>query len=249
MEKVFGYIRISSKGQERGFGRELQAKAIQDLCRSKNLDLLQIYTDSAISGTEKGFEQRDAFHKMILDCEGKKIKKIVTYDLSRFWRDDVTKVLIKKEFEKNRLEILSYNQPQYTISTKEASEFLVSSMLDAIATFERMQIISRLNAGRASKLAQGKFGGGGVSLGYATKDKDLVIDEKEMALVKRIFRMKRKGLSMYMIAKILNEKGIRGKKGGKIEPSTIRKILKRKQYKGFVVYGGKSYKASQINIF
>ena len=246
--KVVGYVRLSSKGQERGFGRDLQVKAIQDLCKNRNLQLVQIYVDSAVSGTEKGFDQREAFHKMIFDCNEQDIKTIVTYDLSRFWRDDITKVLIKKEFEKHGLDIVSYNQPQYSVSTKEASEYLVSSMLDAIATFERMQIISRLNAGRVSKLAQGKFSGGGVSLGYSTKDKDLVVDEKEMILVKKIFRMKRNGYSMYMIAKILNQQGYKGKKAGNIFPSTVRKILKRKLYKGILSYGGKCYTAKQYKI-
>ena len=31
-EKVVAYVRISSKTQERGFGRELQIKAIKDFC-------------------------------------------------------------------------------------------------------------------------------------------------------------------------------------------------------------------------
>lgn len=246
--QVVGYVRISSKGQERGFGRELQIKAIQDLCKGKNLDLVQIYIDSAISGTEKGFVLRESFHQMVLDCSENKISTVVVYDLSRLWRCDISKSLTKKEFLKNGIEILSYNQPQYSISTKEASEYLVSSMLDAIATFERMQIISRLNAGRMSKLAQGKFSGGGVSLGYTTKDKDLVVDEKEMALVRKIFRMNRKGLSSYMIAKILNEKGYKGKLNGRIESVSIRRILRRKLYKGYVQYGGKLYKAEKYKV-
>ena len=39
---------------------------------------------------------------------------------------------------------------------------------------------------------------------YKRQNKDLVIDDGEMKLVKRIFRMKKKGLSTYAIAKILS---------------------------------------------
>lgn len=248
MENVVGYCRVSSKGQEKGYGKDLQIKEIQLLCKSKNLKLVNIYIDSAISGTEKGFESREAFHQLILDCSEQKIKKVVIYDLSRLWRDDVTKVMIKKELLKSDIEILSFNQPQYSINSSDASEYLVSNLLDALATFERMSILSRLGAGRRSKLALGKFSGGGVGLGFKAENKDLVIDDGEMKLVKRIFRMKKKGLSTYAIAKTLREEGIKGKLGGRIEPSTIRNIIKSKLYKGYLKYGGVFYKAPQYKI-
>lgn len=245
---VFSYIRISSRGQEKGYGRELQLKAIQELCKCKGYELAGTYIDSAISGTEKGFESREAFHRMVLDCQEKQIKKILIYDLSRLWRDDVTKIFIKKELLKNGLEILSYNQPQYSMDSSDPSEYLISNLLDALATFDRMTILSRLNAGRKAKLAIGKFSGGGVSLGYRAENKDLVVDENEIKLVKKIFAMKRKGLSTYAIAKQLTNAGIKGKLGGKIEPSTIRNVIKSKMYKGYLKYGNILYKAPQYKI-
>ena len=228
---VVAYIRISSRGQEKGYGRELQLKAIQELCRNKGYELHGAYVDSAVSGTEKGFESREAFHRLVIDCQEKQIKKIVIYDLSRLWRDDLTKILIKKELQKNGMEILSYNQPQYSMDSSDPSEYLISNLLDALATFERMSILSRLSAGRKAKLASGRFSGGGVSLGYRVENKDLVKDEKEIKLVKRILAMKRKGLSTYAIAKQLRNAGITGKLGGRIEPSTIRNVIKSKLYK------------------
>lgn len=245
---VVSYIRISSRGQEKGYGRELQLKAIQELCKSKGYDLACTYVDSAITGTEKGFESREAFHRLVLDCQEKQIKKILIYDLSRLWRDDVTKIFIKKELLKNGMEILSYNQPQYSMDSSDPSEYLISNLLDALATFDRMTILSRLNAGRKAKLATGKFSGGGVSLGYRAENKDLVMDENEIKLVKKIFAMKRKGLSTYAIAKQLTNAGIKGKFGGKIEPSTIRNVIKSKMYKGYLKYSGITYKAPQYKI-
>lgn len=248
MRSVVGYVRISSRGQEKGFGKDLQLRAIQELCKVKGYELIGVYSDSAKSGTEKGFESREAFHRMINDCHEKQIRKIVIYDLSRLWRDDVTKFLIKKELIKYGLEILSFNQPQYSIDSKDASEYLISNLLDALATFERMNILSRLSAGRKAKLATGKFGGGGVSLGFKAENKDLVVNEEEMKLVRKIFSMKRRGMSTYAIAKHLTSTGVKGKLGGRIEPSTIRNVLKSKLYKGFLKYGDTLYKAPQYKI-
>lgn len=246
--QVVGYIRVSTKGQEKGFGKELQSRAIHELCKNNGYELSEIYIDSAISGTEKGFESREAFHRLVIDCQEKKIKKIVIYDLSRLWRDELTKILIKKELQKNEIEILSYNQPQYSMDSTDPSEYLISNLLDALATFDRMTIFSRLNAGRKAKLAAGRFSGGGISLGFRAENKDLVRDEIEIRLVRKIFAMKKRGLSTYAIAKHLRNAGIRGKKGGRIEPSTISKVIKSKLYRGYLKYGNSLYKAPQYKI-
>ena len=60
--------------------------------------------------------------------------------------------------------------------------------------------------------------------------------------------MKRRGLSTYAIAKQLTNAGIKGKLGGKIEPSTVRNIIKSKMYKGYLKYGNNLYKAPQYKI-
>lgn len=247
MELVVGYIRISSKGQEKGYGKELQVKTIQEICKAKGYKLDGVYFDT-ISGTEKGYEGREGYHQLILDSSDKKITKILIYDLSRLWRDDVTKILIKKELVKNKMDIISFNQPQYSINSTDPSEYLISNLLDALATFERMSILSRLTAGRKSKLSAGKFSGGGVGLGYRAENKDLVVDETEMKLVRKILAMKKKGLSTYAIAKKLQDLGFRGKLGGKIEPSTVRNVIISRLYKGYLKYGGAFYKAPQYKI-
>jgi site-specific DNA recombinase len=247
-QRVMGYIRVSSKGQEKGFGKDLQLKAIVDLCKSKEFKLEGVYQDSAISGTEKGIEEREGFYQLIEECSKAEIKTILIYDLSRLWRDDFTKVIVKKLLLKNGIKVISYNQPQYSLESNDPSEYLISNLLDALATFERMQIVSRLNAGRKSKLLIGKYSGGGIGLGYKAENKDLVVDEKEMKLLKRIFLMKKRGLSTYAIASKLRAEGCTGKKGGVIQPATISKILKSKLYKGYLKYGGVLYRAPSYKI-
>jgi site-specific DNA recombinase len=249
MQKVAGYIRVSSKGQEKGFGKDLQLKAIVDLCKSKGFFLDCVFQDSAISGTEKGLEDREGFYQLIDECTKKEIKIVVIYDLSRIWRDDYVRLILKRLLLKNGINIISCNQPQYSLENEEdPAMYLISNLLESLASFERLQIISRLKAGRRAKLAAGKFSGGGVGLGYRAENKDLIVDETEMKLVRKILRMKKKGFSTYAIAKELRNLGYRGKLGGRIEPSTIRNVIKSKLYKGFLKYGGAFYKAPRYKI-
>ena len=240
-EKVVGYIRISSKEQEKGFGKESQLNAIKAACERGDAELAHVFTDSAISGTEKGLDSREAFFAMLKYCESEKIHLVVVLDLSRLWREDVVKYVVKKEFLKRSIQLLSLNQPQYRLDTTDPSEFLISSLMETIATFEKMTMMQKLNAGRIAKLKSGGFSGGGIPLGFVTKDKELVPYEEEMNIVRYIFRKKKSGWSTYKIARTLRDNKVPGKHGGQIMPSTVQKVLRSKIYKGYLKYAGKLY--------
>lgn len=108
-----------------------------------------------------------------------------------------------------------------------------------------MNLIVKMNNGRESKLLKGGFGGGGVPLGFVVKDKELVVHEKEMELVRWIYRKRRYSKwSEYKIALTLRDQGVLGKNGGQFMPATISKILKCKLYKGYIRYSGKLYPSS-----
>lgn len=240
-EKVVGYIRISSREQEKGFGKEAQLSAIKAACERGEAELAGVFIDSAISGTEKGLEDREAFFNMLKFCDLENIKLVVVLDLSRLWREDVVKFVVKKEFLKRELQLLSLNQPQYRLETTDPSEFLISSLMETIATFEKMTMMQKLGAGRIAKLKIGGFGGGGIPLGFISKDKGLIVFEPEMNVVRFIFRKKKCGWSSYKIARTLRDNNVPGKRGGQIMPSTVQKVLRSKIYKGYLKYAGKLY--------
>lgn len=247
-QKAVGYIRLSSKTMEKKtFSKDLQAKAINDFyqAHASELELVQIFIDSAISGTEKGMDERTAFFELLKFCESNGPTKVIVYDLSRLWRDELTSAMIKHELKKRQATIVSIQQPQYSLDSESPSEFLVSSIFESIATFDRMNLIVKMNNGRESKLLKGGFGGGGVPLGFVVKDKELVVHEKEMELVRWIYRKRRYSKwSEYKIALTLRDQGVLGKNGGQFMPATISKILKCKLYKGYIRYSGKLYPSS-----
>jgi site-specific DNA recombinase len=247
-ESVVGYIRVSSKGQTQeagGYGADLQERSIKDYCRSVGrLEIHDIFVDNAISGTEKGMESREAFFEMLKFCESNGPTKVIVYDLSRLWRDELTSAMIKRELKKRQATIVSIQQPQYSLDSESPSEFLVSSILSSIATFDWMNLLVRMNGGRESKLLKGGFGGGGIPLGFVVKDKELVVQEEEMNVVRYIYKKRRAGWSAYKIAKELRDNLVIGKNGGKFMPATVAKVLRSKIYKGYLRYSGKLYPSS-----
>ena len=108
-----------------------------------------------------------------------------------------------------------------------------------VAELEKAFITMRLSGGRIQKAKQGKYAGGGVALGYLTKEKELQPTEQEAETIKTIFALKRrKRLSINEIARFLQEEGYQTKRGGSWYASTVSYILKNPIYKGFYEYKG-----------
>ena len=107
----------------------------------------------------------------------------------------------------------------------------------------------RLSGGRITKAKEGGFAGGGVAMGYTSKDKELETDKKEAKIVKAIFKLKKnKHLSINEIARRLNNEGFETKRGGRWYASTISYILKNPIYKGFYEYSGIEFKRNDLAI-
>lgn len=74
-----------------------------------------------------------------------------------------------------------------------------------------------------------------------TNNKQLIVCEPELNVVRYIYRKKRSGWSIYKIAKVLRDNSVRGKNGGVIQCATVKKVLKCKAYKGYLKYSRKLY--------
>lgn len=60
-------------------------------------------------------------------------------------------------------------------------------MISAFADYERSIITMRTKAGRIKKAKGGGYAGGNLTYGYDIKDGNLVLNKKELEVVKRIF--------------------------------------------------------------
>lgn len=85
---------------------------------------------------------------------------------SRLWRDEQAKVLITREIRKLNGEIISIEQPRYSLYTKDPQDFLYNSMMEMLDTYERMCISMKLAKGRATKARQGEKPTGVAPYGY-----------------------------------------------------------------------------------
>ena len=140
------------------------------------------YDDPGFSG---GNTERPALKRLIADIEEGKIDIVVVYKIDRLTRSlaDFSKMV--EVFERQGVSFVSVTQ-QFNTTTSMGR--LMLNVLLSFAQFEREVTGERIRDKIAASKAKGMWMGGVPPLGYDVVERKLVINEREAALVRDIFR-------------------------------------------------------------
>lgn len=203
------------------------------------------YDDGGFSG---GSMERPALKKLMRDIENGQIDVVVVYKVDRLSRSlsDFAKLI--DLFDKHNVSFVSVTQ-QFNTTTSMGR--LTLNILLSFAQFEREVIGERIRDKVAATKRKGMWMGGQPPLGYVTKDKKLVIDEREAELVQLIFERFTVLQSMTLLAKELRDQGYRTKKwitqkgvlrgGNVITKGFLYKLLNNRTYLGEIIHLGSNY--------
>ncbi|MDY5179678.1 recombinase family protein, partial [Butyribacter sp.] len=87
-KRVAVYARVSTDGINQTSSYELQKNHYEDMINKRpGWTLVDIYADEGISGTS--LQHRDAFKRLMRDCDEGKVDMIITKSVSRFARNIV----------------------------------------------------------------------------------------------------------------------------------------------------------------
>lgn len=171
------------------------------------------------------------------------IDAVVVLKTSRFWRSDIVKVLVHREFKKHGVDVQSIEQPTYSIYKKDPSDFLINGLMELLDAYQRLEISMKLSRGRNKKAQQGGYARGRAAFGYSEKkgQKAIEINLDEALAVQRVFELKElfSDWSLSELAFQMNYDGFTTQQGKKFTKVQIKRILDRRLlYEGIYLYGG-----------
>lgn len=245
MSIAVAYCRVSTKNQEAAlidhqeqwteiFKKEGYEFANCGIFYKKNGDKEPkngLYVDEGISAKEYK-KHRKAFQRMIQDAINGKFKRILVEDTTRFARSVEDGMKIVKDLRMNGVDIYFRKE---NIHSSDVSKDMFLSIYFTIAENEIKTDSNRLKWKQDKLHRAGKWTAP-APYGYNVEKGVLSVDEKENSVIDLIFYLyTEKMLGMRAIAKDLNNRGFRTKKGSLWKSTAIRYILENRIYIGDIV--------------
>ncbi|MBR3420828.1 MAG: recombinase family protein [Ruminococcus sp.] len=191
-------------------------------------ELIEVYSDEGITGTS--IKKRDAFNRMIRDCEDGKIDTILTKEVSRFARNTVDTLNYTRKLSQIGVNVIFMNDG---IDTNDRDGELRLTIMASIAQEESRKISERVKWGIRRKMEDGWVYGYMEMLGFRTVNGKLEIVPEEAEIVKRIFHSYvYEGKGCHTIANELNAAGLLTVKGKMWREDGVCRILKNDKYVG-----------------
>lgn len=231
--RVAAYCRVSTESDEQLDSFEAQ-KAHYDawIKIHDNWEFAGLFYDFGVTGTKT--EHRDGLQNLLLECKAGRIDYILTKSISRFSRNTTDCIFLVRE-------LLDMNIPIYfekeNIDTGSMESEFVLSILSSMAQDESRSISENNKWSVRQRFENGTYQFSCVPYGYMRDDEGfMVINPEEAEIVRFIYQSVLNGLGSEKIAKILEERQIPTRKGGKWTNSTVRDILTNEKYYGAAVF-------------
>jgi DNA invertase Pin-like site-specific DNA recombinase len=193
------------------------------------------YEDGGYSG---GNMDRPALRRLMADIEAGKIDIVVVYKIDRLSRSLADFARMVDVFDRHRV---SFSAVTQQINSATSMGRLMLNVLLSFAQFEREVTGERIRDKFAASKAKGIWMGGPVPLGYDVRDRMLVVNQMEAALVRRIFDDFVTMRSATLMVKAYAVEGLVTKGGRFFTKQTIYKMLHNRMYLGEIVHKGQSF--------
>lgn len=141
MINVAAYVRSNNQSEELF---DSQIRAIKDYAKKEDLNIVEIYIDSARNGT---CNIRESFQQLIVDSKSQKFEQVIVYKLDRFSRNIYDFVHYKHALRENGVALKS------VLENLDASpeSIIIESILEGMAEYFSRLNLSEANYGHGSK--------------------------------------------------------------------------------------------------
>ena len=246
MRKAYAYLRVSTEQQTEKFGLDVQRAEIEEYASKNDIQIIQWFSDEGITGK---IVDRPELQNMFMSFEeNADVKFVICLCCNRLWRSDIAGGLVRYTLSKFKADIISVQEPRYSLYTEDPSEYLINSIMSALASYDRMTINLKLSTARKLKASKGNKACGSSPFGYRWQDAEIVIDYNNHLVVQDIYRMFSQNQSLAETAKAAKSKGYKTSTGKDFSKQSISNMLHNDFYIGIVTHDGKKYQGNHTPI-
>jgi site-specific DNA recombinase len=218
----------------------LQERECRQLIERNGWELIEVFTEDAVSGALMTPEGRPELFRLLAACERKDrpFDVVVVSHEDRIGRDTFRSSAVIVRIIEAGVRLVSVATGERKLDTP--TDELMLAITGFSGSIERHNVSRRVRAKHFDTVRRGGWSGGTVPLGYEkvkTADRsELRVDASKAGLVRRIFTMAAQGYGTRRIAKTLNEdpetRSVRRWSG-----AGIRDTLTNRIYVGQIVFG------------
>lgn len=193
------------------------------------------YDDGGVSG---GTLERPGLKRLMADIEDGLVDVVVVYKLDRLSRSLADFAKLVEVFDRNGVTFVSVTQ---SFNTTTSMGRLTLNILLSFAQFEREVTAERIRDKVAASRRKGMWMGGVPPYGYRVENRTLLVDEDAAEHVRWIFARFLEIGSCTIMAREVEEKGLRTSRGNRIDKKYLYRMLSNRTYIGEAVHRGASY--------
>ena len=202
--RVAAYCRVSSDSSDQMNSFAAQFNYYTALISGKeNWTMVDVYADAGISGTSA--KKRPDFQRLLSDCRKGRIDKVLVKSISRFARNATDCLETIRELKFIGVGVCFEEQ---NIDTSDMTGELLTAVFSAIAQKESESISGNMRWSYQHRMKSGTFLPAAMPYGYRIQGKEIVVDEEQAEVVRRIFHSYLAGQSMDKIAEQLNRENV-----------------------------------------
>ena len=230
---IAAYCRVSTDKEDQLNSLETQKEFFLEYTKRTGDNLIKLYADEGISGTK--IKNRKEFQRMLADAEKGLFDMVVVKDISRFARNTVDLLQSVRKLKSLGIEtqFLTAN-----MTSMGNSEFVLT-IFGALAQEESANTSKRIKFGKKMNAEKGRVPN--IVFGYDKTIGDyfnLSINENEAMAIRQIFQWyTEEGYGGSKIANMLNERGIKTKRGNNWSQNSVCRILTNEIYTGKIING------------
>ena len=228
--RYVGYCRVSTDEQST-YSIDAQKRAIAQFVQNRGGQVAKFYVDEGFTGTNG---DRPGLQALKRDAAKGQFDAVVVHKSDRLFRNLVKFLTVTELLKRDYgVSVLSVSEP---LDGDDANAFLMRAIQAAIAEWYSRNLSNETKKGKQERARQGLHNNQ-APFGYDKVDGKLVVNPHEAVGVLMAFQLYAEGkYSDADIAKALNEKGFRTKRGNPFSKETVRSMLQNRTYLGLVKY-------------